>query len=190
MTSGKCGLPQPRRNKPRKAKFTRPVMTDIRFCEHLGIHPPLRRPRPLPPRRQHLPPQTPFLNRGLRPRPLPHTPYTLPIPRRHHQRRPRRHPLPNPLHRQIRFWGPDPRRENRHLGNGQQRALRRAVSRPRVQIPIFGSRRGSQGRRRALHHAQRRRREILVQCYSPRLVPHSARRPRREASAKASTTPV
>lgn len=83
-----------------------------------GIHPPLRRPRPLPPCRRNRPPQTPQFNRRHRPGPLPH-----PRSRNHHKRlpnlpRPPGRTPPCPLHPQRYKREPRRRRQDRYLGNG------------------------------------------------------------------------
>lgn len=93
-----------------------------------GIHPPLRHPRPLPPNRLNLPPQTPQRpHRRNSPRPLP-LPRSRNLPQRlPHLPRPRRNPPPRNLQSKNHHRLPHRRRKNRHLGNRLERFLRRPI---------------------------------------------------------------
>ena len=71
-----------------------------------GIHPSLRYPRSLPPRRRNRSPQTPRLNGRLGPRPLPHSRSRTHRSRLFNVLRPRRRALYRPLHSQRRIWKP------------------------------------------------------------------------------------
>lgn len=92
-----------------------------------GIHSPLRHCRSLPPRRLNRSPKTPFLNRRHGPWSLPHARRPFLCTRRQNLGRPLWHTSACPLHRKNHIRGPNIRRQNRRLGNGFQRQVRRAI---------------------------------------------------------------
>jgi hypothetical protein len=83
----------------------------------IGIHPPLRHPRPLPLNRLNRPPETPPLNRRHSPRSLPHPRCHNSRPRFPNPSRPHRYPPPRPLHGARHRRKPNSLCQNRRLGN-------------------------------------------------------------------------
>lgn len=102
---------------------------EVMLTGRTGIHPPKRRPRPLPPSRQHRPPQTHRLNRRHSPRPLPHARRPRDQHGLLHVLRPKGRAVTRSLHAARHAREPHPRREDRYLGDGFHGALRCAVSR-------------------------------------------------------------
>lgn len=128
-----------------------------------GIHPPLRRPRPLAPRRQHQPPQASARHRGLRARALPHARRAGAAERQLHDDGPGGGADAGRVHGPRHAGAAGGRRQGGHLGDGQLGALRRAA-------------RGARGRERAVHHDERRGRAVLVPGPQARQLCYPARR--------------
>jgi hypothetical protein len=141
----------------------------------VGIHPALRHPRPLPPRRLNRPPQTPFLHRRHRPRALPHTRCVLLTRGVQHLRRPLWLAFARRLHAENYVRRPRAGRQDRRLGNRLPRQIRRAVCRSRRQ------------RRWARRCDERRARRVLVQGHRARAVSDSGRRARGTVAREAGT---
>lgn len=141
-----------------------PLERQLTICRGTaGIHPPLRRPRPLAPRRQHQPPQAAARHRGLRPRALPHARRAGAAQRELHDDGPGRGADAGRVHGQGHAGAAGGRRQGGHLGDGQLGALRRAARRAR-------------GRERAVHHDERRRGAVLVPGPQARQLRHPPRR--------------